>query len=75
MLHEAYQCMKHKECKYAKAKTFAEGDSFDKIVNTMDFVGCLTVSLSLHFVMVCSLIFQGKKSLFSHLGETGFYLK
>lgn len=45
VLHQAYQCMKHKECKYAKAKTFAEGDSFDKIVNTMDSAGCLTVTL------------------------------
>lgn len=59
MLREAYQCMKHKECKYAKAKTFAEGESFDKIVNTMDSVGCLAVTLSLHFVMVGSLIFLG----------------
>lgn len=36
VLHQAYQCTRHKECKYAKAKRFAEGDSFDKIVNTMD---------------------------------------
>lgn len=57
MLHEAYQGMKHKECKYAKAKTFAEGDLFDKIINTMVSAGCLTVTLSLHFVMVCSVIF------------------
>lgn len=62
MLREAYQCMKHKECRYAKAKTFAKGDSFDKIVNTMDSAGCLTVILSLYFVMVHSLIFQGEKN-------------
>lgn len=61
MLHEAYQCTKHKECKYAKAKSFAEGDSFDKIVNTMDSSGCLTVTLKLHFVMVASLVFQGNE--------------
>lgn len=72
MLHEAYQCMKHKECKYAKAKIFAERDSFDKIVNTMDSAGCLTVILSLYFVTVRGLIFQGEKYLLSLLWETVF---
>lgn len=67
MLREAYQCMKHKERKYAKAKTFAEGESFDKIVNTMDSVGCLAVTLSLHFVMAGILIFQGGKKIPSFL--------
>lgn len=46
VLHEAYQGMKHKECKYAKAKTFAEGDLLEKIINTMVSTGCLAVILS-----------------------------